>query len=294
LVFLKDVAVDVVNGDYAEYQSALSQLLEHEAQLPLLPSIAQDIRHALARPDSCAHSLSKVIERDPQLSQLLLRYASSVMMSNHAAPQSVFEAARILGMAQLERVTMLHSVKSLFSGNTQAYTRLFAASWDRLITKASMSALIAKKVGQVAPDDALLGSLLSEVGTLAVLSTFKTGALPVPSPDVYVNLCREFAKSLGIALLQAWELDGDYQQLVRQVGNWQAAEHEPLGLIDVVNLGLYHSLKARMTANRLPPISHLVAYQKLPEKHSAITDTNELEIVVMHRDEIRAIADSLY
>lgn len=286
--------MDVVKGDYAEYKSALSQLLEHKEQLPLLPSIAQDIRHDLARPDSCANSLGKLIERDPQLSQLLLRYASSVLLSNHAAPQSVFEAVRILGMTQVERITMLHSVKSLFSGNTQAYTRLFAASWDRLITKASMSSLIAKKTGRVAPDAALLGSLLSEVGSLAVLSTFKTGALPVPSPGMYVDLCREFAKNLGVALLQVWELDGDYQVLVRQVGNWQAAEHEPLGLIDVVNLGLYHSLKARMTAIRLPPISHLAAYQKLPEKHNAITDTNELELVVMNRDEIRAIADSLY
>jgi HD-like signal output (HDOD) protein len=157
-----------------------------------------------------------------------------------------------------------------------------------------MSALIAKKVGRVAPDYALLGSLLSEVGTLAVLSVFKSGDLPVPAPDTYVALCREFAKSLGIALLQKWEMDEEYIQLVRQVGNWQAAEHDPFGLIDVINIGLYHSLKARMTANRLPPISHLAAYQKLAEKHNAITDTNELELVVMHRDDIRAIADSLY
>lgn len=286
--------MDVVDGEYAEYKSALAQFISDQAELPLLPAVAQDIRHALARSDSCAHNLSKLIEFDPQLSQLLLRYASSVTMSNHVAPQSIFDAVRILGMSQVERITMLHSVKSLFSGNTQAYTRLFAASWHRLITKASMSALIAKHIGFPAPDNALLGSLLSEVGTLAVLSVFKSGALPVPSAEIYISLSREFAKTLGIALLEKWELDSDYIRLVRQVGNWQAAEHEPMGLIDVVNLGLYHSLKARMTANRLPPISHLVAYQKLSDKHNAITDTNELELIVMHRDEIRAIADSLY
>lgn len=287
--------MDVVNSsDYVAYKSAVSRLLNDQEHLPLLPGITQDIRHALVRSDSCAHSLSKVIERDPDLSHLLLRYASSVMMHSHMPPQSVFDVVRILGMAQVERITMLHAIKSLFSGNTQAYTRIFAASWDRLITKASMSALIAKKVGRVAPDYALLGSLLSEVGTLAVLSVFKSGDLPVPDRETYVALCREFAKSLGIALLQKWEMDEEYIQLVRQVGNWQAAEHDPFGLIDVINLGLYHSLKARMTANRLPPISHLAAYQKLSEKHNAITDTNELELVVMHRDDIRAIADSLY
>jgi HD-like signal output (HDOD) protein len=287
--------VEVVkSSDYASYKSAVARVLNDPEHLPLLPGITQDIRHALIRSDSCAHTLSKLIEQDSALSQLLMRYATSVMMHNHMPPQSVFDVVRILGMAQVERITMLHAVKSLFSGHTQAYTRIFAASWDRLINKASMSALIAKKVGRVAPDYALLGSLLSEVGTLAVLSVFKTGDLPVPDSETYVTLCREFAKSLGIALLEKWGMDDAYIQLVRQVGNWQAAEDEPFGLIDVINLGLYHSLKVRMTANRLPPISHLCAYQKLSEKHNAITDTNELEMVVMHRDDIRAIADSLY
>lgn len=286
--------MDVVNSDYASYKSAVSALLNNPENFPRLPCVVQDIRQSLIRSDSSIHSLSKLIERDTELSHLLLRYASSVMMHNHMPPQSVFDVVRILGMAQVERVTMLHAVKSLFSGHTQAYTRIFAASWDRLINKASMSALIAKKVGRVAPDYALLGSLLSEVGTLAVLSVFKSGDLPVPDRETYVTLCREFAKSLGIVLLQDWQMDDEYIQLVRQVGNWQAAEHESFGLIDVINLGLYHSLKARMTANRLPPITHLCAYQKLSDKHNAITDTNELELVVMSRDDIRAIADSLY
>jgi len=286
--------VDVVNHDYAEYKRAVSALLDQPENLPRLPGITQDIHNALVRSDSCVNSLSKLIERDPQLSQVLLRYASSVMMHSHMPPQTVFDVVRLLGMAQVERITMLHAVKALFSGNTQVYTRIFAASWDRLINKASMSALIAKKVGAVAPDYALLGSLLSEVGTLAVLAVFKSGDLPVPDREVYISLCREFAKNLGIVILEHWGMEDEYLKLVKQVGNWQAAEHEPFGLLDVINLGLYHSLKARMTANRLPPITHLSAYQKLPDRHKAITDTNELEMVVLSRDDIRAIADSLY
>jgi len=286
--------VDVVNSDYTNYKNAVSELLESHERLPQLPAITLEIRQVLARSDSSVNSLSKVIARDPDLSHLLLRYASSVMMHSQMPPQSVFDVVRILGMAQVERITMLHAVKALFAGNTQAYTRIFAASWDRLTTKASMSALIAKKVRQVAPDYALLGSLLCEVGTLAVLSVFKSSELPVPNRDTYVSLCREFAKSLGIVLLQKWEMEEGHIQLVREVGNWQAGEDDPFGLIDAVNLGLYHSLKLRMTANRLPPITHLAAYQKLSDKYNAITDTNELELVVMNRDEIRTIADSLY
>lgn len=286
--------VDVVNPDYASYSAVVSNMLSNKDNLPNLPEITLEIRAALARPDVSIASLSKLISHDPQLSQVLLRYATSVMMHNHMPPQSLFDVVRILGMSQVERITLLHAVKSLFSGHTQAYTRMFVVAWDRLVQKAAISSLIAKKVGRVAPDNALLGSIMSEVGTLAVLASFKNSELHVPNRETYVNLCREYAKNLGILLLQKWEMDDEYVQLIRQVGNWHAAEDEPFGLLDVVNLGLYHSLKARMTANRLPHISALTAYDKLPEKHNAITDTSEMEIVVLGREDIRAIADSLY
>jgi HD-like signal output (HDOD) protein len=286
--------VDAVNSAYTNYQDTIAELLASEDALPTLPTITLDIRHALLRQDISVTSLSKLISRDPSLSQILLRYASSVMMHNHMPPQDMFDVVRILGMGQVERIIMVHAVRDLFRGNNQAYTRMFVASWDRLVQKAAISSLIGKKVGRVAPDNALLGSLLSEVGTLAVLGAFKTGEVPVPSREVYVALCREFAKKLGVALLQKWGMDDEYSQLITQVGNWQAGANEPFTLLDAVNLGLYHSLKARMTAQRLPPLASLVAFQKLSDKHNAVTDTQELEIVTMHREDIRAIADSLY
>jgi HD-like signal output (HDOD) protein len=285
--------VPVVNPDKTYFRNQLAALMEEAERLPHLPMITIDIRHALESPSIAAVPLSRLIAQDPVISKLLLRYASSVML-NRSPPQDVFEAVRILGMLQVERIIMVHSMRTLFSGHTQSYTRLFTESWDRLVQKAAISALIAKKVGGTAPDKALLGSLLSEVGSLVVLSAFKSPDQAVPSREIYVDLCREFAKSLGIMLLKKWELEDEYAQLLREVGNWNATEDEPLGLIDVVNLGLYHSLKSRMTAQRLPAISSLIAYQKLPEKHNAITDTNELELVVLHRDEIHAMVDSLY
>lgn len=286
--------MDVVNPEYTGYRETLSQMVANQSCLPRLPTITLDIRQALARPDISVAALCKLISYDPVLSNILMRYASSVMMHNHMPPQDMFDVVRLLGMRQVERITIVQAIRDLFRGNSQAYTRLFVASWDRLVQKASISSMIAKKVGQVAPDNALLGSLLSEVGSLAVLGAFKSGEQPPPSAEAYVSLCREFAKTLGLKLLDAWEMEAEYGQLIRQVGNWHAAEDERFGLIDVVNLGLYHSLKARMTVQRLPPLSSLAAYQKLSKKHNAITDTQELEVVTLHREEIRVIADSLY
>lgn len=286
--------MEVATPDLASCKSLVAELLRSPDTLPVLPTLTQEIRDALARSDISIPSLSKLIERDPTLSDVLLRYASSVMLRSHMPPQTVFDVVRVLGMRQVERITIVHATRVLFSTQGQAYTRLFTESWDRLVQKASTSSLIAKQVGRVLPEYALLGSILSEVGTLTVLWAFKHAKVPVPAHDDYVSLCREYAKNLGVALLTKWEMEEDYIKLIRQVGNWFAGEDEPFGLVDVVNLGLYHSLKAQMTPRRLPPLTNLSAYHKLSDKHNAITDTNELELVVMHRDDIRTIADSLY
>jgi HD-like signal output (HDOD) protein len=284
--------VNVADTEDTNYRSILTMQLAHKENLPTLPTLVLNIREALDSPSLSAVTLSKLIERDADLSGVLMRYASSVMTHSKMQPQDIFDTVRILGMLQVDRIAIIHSMRMLFSGHTQAYTKVFASSWDRMVQKAATSAFIAKKVGGVVSDKALLGSLLSEVGTLMVLSNFKERDMP--STEIFITLCREFAKNMGLALLERWDMVDEYGRLNREVGNWHAAEDEPLGLIDIVNLGLYHSLKARMTAHRLPAISSLIAYQKLPEEFQAVTDTNELEIVVLGRDNIRAIADSLY
>lgn len=286
------LSLESAHTDYAIYREVVAQLMNGQEQLPSLPSITLDIRRALGQPDTSMQSLSKLIARDPSLTAILLKYAPSVMLHTHMPPQTLFDVIRLLGMTQVERITMVHSVKSLFTLHSAGHKRLFMEAWDRLISKASTSAFLARALGKVVPDHALLASFLSEIGTLAVLSAFKSRA-QIPSRDVYVTLCREYSKSLGVIMLKKWQVDDEYVQVVRKTGDWLADSDDRFGLVDVVNLGLYHSLKARMTANRLPPLTELGAYQKLSIPNNFITDTGELEIVVTHRKEIRLIADSL-
>ncbi|RYZ82362.1 MAG: HDOD domain-containing protein, partial [Moraxellaceae bacterium] len=156
-----------------------------EEQLPGLPSITLDIRRALGESGTSMASLSKLIARDPSLTTILLKYAPSVMLHTHMPPQTLFDVIRVLGMAQVERITMVHSVKSLFTLHSAGHKKLFMEAWDRLISKASASSFIAKALGKVVPDHALLASFLSEIGTLAVLSAFKSRD-QIPTREVYV------------------------------------------------------------------------------------------------------------
>lgn len=281
-------------SDYTVYREVVAKLMSGQEELPGLPTITLDIRTALTRPELPLTTLTSLIARDPSLSALLVKYACNGL-NGRETPQTLLDVVRLLGTEQVGRVTMLHSVRSLFTLHSAGHKRLFIEAWDRLILKSSTSSFLAKvfALPKVTPDHALLASLLSEIGTFAILSAFKTRS-SIPTRDVYITLCREYSKSIGIIMLKKWAVDDAYVQVVRKAGDWKADAAEPFGLVDIVNLGLYHALKTKVSSNKLPPLQDLSAYGKLTRPLNKLGPTGELEWVVARHGEILAVADSLH
>ena len=281
-------------SDYSVYRSVINDLLNGKEQLPSLPTITFEIRKAMGQQDLSMMELSKLLAKDPSLSAVLLKYASSPLVGSQTPPQNLLDVIRLLGMNQVERITMVHSVKSLFSVHSVKHKRLFMEAWRRLALKASVSTFIAKHLHfkNVQPDNVLMAALLSEVGTLAVLSAFKNSE-QTPDIPAYVTLCREYAKSLGVITLKQWQVDPQYVKVMQEIGNWGGENPGAPNLIDLINLGLYHSLKLGNAKNDLPPIQELTAYQKLEAPDNSVV-AGGLTFVMSSVQEIRMVAKSLF
>jgi HD-like signal output (HDOD) protein len=279
-------------SDYSIYRRVVSQLMQGEEQLPSLPAITLDIRRALGDPNTSTPQLERLISRDPALAALLMKHACSALHRQGRQPRSLNEVIQRLGLREVDRITMAHSIKSLFTLHSPAHKRLFLDAWTRLVAKASTCAMLARLLSRITPEHALLASLLSEVGSLAVLSAFKN-ADAIPSSEQYQKLCREYSKALSIIVLKKWAVDSEYIDVVRQAGQWTFSQGPRLDLLDLVNLALYHALKARQVDDQLPPLETLAAYKKLMPPQDAIGENGELNLVLEHRADIQAIADSL-
>lgn len=277
---------------YSIYRRAINDLLSGNEQLPSLPAITFEIRRALKEPNLSMLELSNLIAHDPALSAILMKYASSPLIGSQTPPQTLLDVIRLLGMNQVERITMVHSVKSLFSVYSPKHRRLFVEAWRRLALKASLSTYIAKHLKQIVPDQVLMAALMSEVGTLAVLSALKR-AEETPDLPTYVALCREYAKSLGVITLKQWQVDDQYLQVVKAVGDWHGESPGPISLGDIINLGLYHAIKLSSSKTDLPPLQELTAYQKLEEPHNKMI-AGGLDVVMTNIQEIRIVAKSLF
>jgi HD-like signal output (HDOD) protein len=285
--------VDEIQLDYSVYRRVVSQLLHDQEQLPSLPMLTLEIRRALATPEVSMSRLLALIGKDPALSALLMKYASSALLRTRVAPKNLQDVLCVLGLQQVDRVVMVHSIKSLFTLHSAGHKQLFMEAWQRLTLKGSICAFLARKVGHVPADHAVLASLLSEVGSLAVLSAFKDDCT-APTPALYHGLCRAYSKSLGVILLKKWAVDEEYVGIIRDVGNWTLQGARQIELIDLVNLSLYHSIKdINAAAAELPPLTELAAYAKLGAPHDEVAGDGCLALVSQSWDEIHAIAAAL-
>jgi len=279
--------------DYSIYRDVIAQLMTDNEQLPSLPSITLEIRQALSKPDVSLAQLAKTLAKDPSLSAMLLKYASGPMCHHPQALGSLLDVVRLLGLAQIERITMLHSVKSLFTLHSVTHKKLFVAAWNRMVLKASVSAFIAQQLPKIAVDKVLLAALLSEIGTLAVLSAFKDRER-TPPQQLYVSLCREYSKSLGVIMLKKWQVNDEFIQVIRRTGDWFSGANEPLGIADVVNMGLYHALLFRRAGSDLPAITSLAAYCKLSAPFNQLNHRGGLALIAGRAAEIRALAIEMF
>ena len=281
--------MDELQSDYAVYRQVVSQLLHDQEQLPSLPMLTLEIRRALAAPEVSMSHLLALIGKDPALSALLMKYASSPLQRTRVAPKTLQDVLRVLGLQQVDRVVMVHSIKSLFTLQSAAHKQLFVAAWQRLTLKASLCGFLARRLGQIPAEHAVLASLLSDVGMLALLSAFKDASL-VPTQARYHRLCRAYGQSLGVMLLKKWAVDEEYVGIVRAAGDWCAPGPRQFELIDLVNLAQYHALKDADAAAELPPLAELTAYAKLSAPHDEVAADGCLGLVSQHWEEIHALA----
>lgn len=283
--------VEFQNQNYNIYSIVINQVLRDQEQLPSLPRLTLKIRTAIADPNVSHEALAELISIDPSLCAILMKIAASPLYRAQVPAQSIQDVIALLGLQEVDRVVMQHSVKSLFTLHHPQLSKLFKLSWQRMVLKASMSTFLAKYLGYKPAGQAMMAALLSEVGTLAVLFAFRE-IEHAPDRDMFFKLCKEYSKSLGLILLKKWNLQEEYVEVLRNLGQWHLPSGGELNLLDIENLGLYHSICVLGSNADLPPLESLPAYQKLDCSHQHVSSNQQLTMISMHREEILTLARS--
>lgn len=271
------------------YQDAIEKMQANEDQLPSLPIITLEIRKATSNPNVNVTHLSAIIAKDPSLTAILMKHASSVFYRSADKPKNLQDVIRRLGMHTVENLTLAHSIKSLFVLRDHHLKTLYKQAWRRQTLKACMSFHLAKTIRFPVAEDAMVASLLSEVGTLTLLAALQNH--DVPAEQTYKILCQHYSKHLGAILLAKWGVAPIFMDVLRKTGAWTLNTGSAIQLADVINLGLFHTIHYLKPQNDLMPIQELTAYKKLAPQYSMLKD-KKLFIVEENLQHIEAMTKS--
>ena len=276
---------------YAVYRTVIKHVLSDSERLPSLPTITLKIRKAVGESNTTAASLAQLVGKDPALTALLMKSASCPLFRRAVAPKTLTEVVSLLGFEAVQSLVMLHSVRSLFVLRSSTMKKLLNHTWQRLILKTSLASFLAQRLDYRPMDEAQMATLLTEVGSLAVLSAL-IESNQAPDPETYFQLCRHYSKSLGSVLLNKWNVDQSFVTVLKQSGDWGQTAGDEIALIDIVNLSVYNTVLLTNKHAKLPPLESLAAFNKLPDSDRRCSKPNQLVLVTENMKEIQAIVNT--
>lgn len=272
----------------ALYQEVLDRVLNDDIRLPSMPDIAIDVRVAISEENTTCESLTSIIAKDPALTAYLVKAASSPIYRRPVPPKTLADVVGLLGFSATSSLVMIHSTRNMVELNSPIAKELFEHTWERLIVKTSVASFLAQQLKYRPVEQVQMAMLLSEVGSLCVLSAMME-ASETPDTVVYFQMCRQYSKRLGSAALTKWGIDSTIIDLVNDCGQWDLTWNEDLNLLDIANLALYSTVLLTTDDPFLPEIESLAAYSKLPEELRSCSKENWLDVIVENDEEIQTI-----
>jgi HD-like signal output (HDOD) protein len=175
------------------------------------PAAAREALAVANDPDTDPSTLAQVFERDPALTQALLRHANSAAVGGgYASVSSVSSAITRVGMAAARGVVLAYLVNGRLCRPGGPYGAMLDDVWGHMVRTAPFARAIAPAFG-ADRDEAFTLGLLHDVGKLVIfdrLSSWRARERREPRLDVSALrlILRALHEPVGGLLLLEWGL----------------------------------------------------------------------------------------
>jgi putative nucleotidyltransferase with HDIG domain len=227
-------------------QRFLAQLKDDLAHnrlvLPTLPEVAVRVREAVEDPDASAARIAKLVGADPALSARLLRVANSAFYRGRSPANVVQTAVARLGLVMVRNLVTSLVMEQLYQAGSQAalkphLTRL----WRHSTQVAATAQVLARRFTRLSPDQAMLGGLIHDIGTLPILT--RAGEIPNLFGDktTLERVIHAMHTKVGAAVLEAWEFPPEMVAVTAEHEDFARDPGPQVDYVDVVLVANLHS-----------------------------------------------------
>ena len=148
----------------------LAAYLEQASQdLPTIPKVATRVIEAIDDPDSSVDDIRTLIEQDPALTARVMKISNSSLYSFATEIRSLDQALALLGSRTVRNLVMAVAMREAYS----EFGELEQLLWAHSSAAGPVCAALARKVGQVDPDEAFTLGLLHDIGKAALANSHR-------------------------------------------------------------------------------------------------------------------------
>lgn len=177
--------------------------LSGEVNFPTCLDAALGIRNALRDPFASLDRVAQAIGGEPLIASKLLRLANSTAYNpGGRASGDLATAIRRLGFEVVRATALAVALEQMLASRRNARNeRIGRDAWEHSIEVAAIARVLARRIGRINPEEALLAGLVHDIGVFYLL--FRTADRPEYADEArLIDLLRGWHEEIGIALLQ--------------------------------------------------------------------------------------------
>lgn len=233
------------------HYSLLSAFLKGTVKIPQMPENALRIRSLLRDPYTSLEHLSRVINSDPPLAAYLMQFADSPLFKSARPCRSLRDVLARLGTSKLNNLVLSFAVRNIFISKELTLQKAFRARWNASLARAAWSASLTSVLPEISADDALLGGLFQDIGSLPLLAELENWPQIDRETDNLNTVCEQLSGQIGTVLLTTWKQPSHLVDCARyRNGHLASSSADTAQLYELVQIGeaLHNPLKHQQLA----------------------------------------------
>ncbi|MEC9373822.1 MAG: HDOD domain-containing protein, partial [Planctomycetota bacterium] len=196
--------------------SPILERISTSDDLPSLPTVAVEVLRLTRNPDTRLEQISSVIEHDPAIAARMLKVVNSPLFGLSRQITSINQAIALLGLRTVKVMALSFSLVDMTKRDVcEGFD--YESYWKRSVTAAVAARLFASAASLRCGEEAFVGSLLADIGTLVAFRS---------APDLYRPVLDRFREDGGeLHVIEQEMLGATHARIgAKLLGDWGLPE----------------------------------------------------------------------
>lgn len=197
--------------------TTIEKFKKGELELPAMPQIVSQIQNVMDNSKASVTAITTIIEKDVSITVKLITAANSPLYRGVEKVQSVEAAISRLGLQEIKQIVAAIANKSFYNTKNRQLKLLLDKLWLHSLACASAAKLISERISQADGEEAFMGGLIHDIGSVLLLKSlgdFISFGEKLDKEEV-INSVYEVHTNFGALLLDKWAFTKSFVEICK-------------------------------------------------------------------------------